>query len=190
MVQHLRVAIPLLVHHYKCLKKQFYLTDIESYSSMSKTIIKTRKADENHQVVTFTLQDDNRNRQKRPCKTCPWRKDKVGIFPAEAFRHSAPTGYDIPELIASGEMPSTFACHKTGLKAPSTCAGFLLAESSNHNLSLRMAQMRGEDVLSGVQKGEAPLFDNYYDMAVANGVPTDDPRITPCWRPKKNNPDR
>ncbi|AQT06740.1 DUF6283 family protein [Acetobacter persici] len=145
------------------------------------TVIRIRPADDKHQVVTFSVKGSARKKQKRPCHDCPWRKDRVGIFPPEAFRHSAPTGYDIPETVMLGEKPSTFACHQTGVKAPSTCAGFLLAQSSEHNLALRMS---GEDLTEGVEDGGHELFETYYEMAVANGVPADDPRITPCWRPR------
>lgn len=148
-----------------------------------KEVILTRPAGDDHQVVTFSVEGRSRKKQKKPCKNCPWRKDRVGKFPAEAFRHSAATGYDIPETVLLSERPSTFACHQTGLEAPSTCAGFLLAESSRHNLALRMSN---EDPTAGVEDGGHDLFGNYYDMAVANGVPTDDPRITPCWRPNKS----
>lgn len=53
----------------------------------TKTIItEVRTADWNHNVVTVTGGEGASC--KRPCKRCPWRKDAVGEFPAEAFRLS------------------------------------------------------------------------------------------------------
>lgn len=72
--------------------------------------------DDNHQVVTVV--GGERNFMKRPCADCPWRKDAVGIFPAEAFRVSAHTSYDM--------STSAFGCHSAGSVQPKTCAGFLL----------------------------------------------------------------
>ncbi|NRB41637.1 MAG: hypothetical protein HRU20_24730 [Pseudomonadales bacterium] len=57
--------------------------------------------DENHQVVT--VEGVDRKYMKRPCPDCPWRKDAVGVFPAQAFRVSAHTSYDMNE--------HSFGCH-------------------------------------------------------------------------------
>lgn len=32
--------------------------------------------------------------RRKPCEECPWRVDKTGGFPAEAFQHSANTAED------------------------------------------------------------------------------------------------
>jgi hypothetical protein len=74
----------------------------------------------------------------------------------------------------------TFACHMKGAERPATCAGYLLSSSAYHNLSVRMKAMRGELNLDKVSDGGHKLFDNYREMAVANGVKPRDPRIKPC----------
>ena len=111
--------------------------------------------------------------RREPCATCPWRLDSpVGRFPAQAYRESAPTAYD-------GAM-NTFACHESGAGRPAKCAGFLLRNADN-NIGVRLAIMRGEydpatvNLPPGVQ-----LYDSYRDMAVANGVDTDDPILSLC----------
>ena len=141
-------------------------------------ITNKRMAGKDHAVLTLEGQDKKRARPS-PCPECPWRKDAVGVFPAEAFKHSAPTGYDVPELIAKGITPSTFACHAQGSNKPADCAGFLLSQSAAHNLALRMRTGKPPKVAN--PEG-LDLFQDYYQMAVANGVPPDDPSITPCWR--------
>lgn len=127
-----------------------------------------RLADENHQVVT--VEGGRGGYRKKPCKDCPWRKDAVGVFPAEAFRLSANTAYDMAE--------KTFGCHTSGTSKPATCAGFLL-RGAGHNLSVRLGYIAGryhDDVTDG---GHA-LHDNYRSMAIANGVDKDDPVLALC----------
>jgi hypothetical protein len=63
-----------------------------------------------------------------------WRVDANGEFPAEAFRHSASTAYDMAQ--------HTFACHESGSKKPATSAGFLL-RGADHNLAVRLGFMTG-----------------------------------------------
>ncbi len=107
-----------------------------------------------------------------PCSTCPWRIDQpTGRFPAQAFRESAHTAYDMAER--------TFACHKTGAAAPRTCAGFLL-RNADHNLAVRMGAAMGRYKLHEVSDGGLALYRDYRSMAVANGVPADDPTLRPC----------
>ncbi|WP_455289311.1 DUF6283 family protein [Cupriavidus necator] len=43
--------------------------------------------------------------RRKPCGKCPWRVDATGELPAEAFRHSAETAYDM--------ATHTFACHSS-----------------------------------------------------------------------------
>jgi len=109
----------------------------------------------------------------KPCATCPWRKDAaIGFFPAEAYRVSANTAYD-------GSM-STFACHDSGKENPATCAGFLLVNAAN-NMGVRFAQMDGRlDVDRVGNPDGVALYASYRDMAIANGVDPDDPRLAPC----------
>ncbi|WP_074921837.1 MULTISPECIES: DUF6283 family protein [Delftia] len=122
---------------------------------------------ENHQVVTVT--GGGGSYRRTPCENCPWRVDAVGEFPPEAFRHSARTAYDMAQ--------ESFACHASGSAKPSTCAGFLLRGAA-HNLGIRLKQMRGDCL--DVRDGGHELHKNYRAMAIANGVPADDPVLAAC----------
>lgn len=125
-------------------------------------------------VVTIMSRDgpDHHPHCLQPCPECPWRKDSaIGAFPAEAYRHSARTAYDMAQ--------TTFGCHMAGKGKPLTCAGFLL-RGADHNLLIRLAQIRGRLDLSKVSDGGAPLFESYAAMAIANGVRPDDPVLAPC----------
>lgn len=132
-------------------------------------VLDARYADWNHQVVT--VKSDRKNACKVPCKDCPWRRDAVGVFPAEAFRLSAPTAYDMSDR--------TFGCHTTGSSKPTICAGFLLRGSA-HNLKVRMNLIAGDIDLSKVSDGGVDLFNSYAEMAIANGVAPEDPVLKPC----------
>lgn len=132
-------------------------------------IIQERPAGPDHQVVSIAGGSNHRYRRK-PCPTCPWRKDAVGEFPAEAFRHSAETAYDMSER--------TFACHESGSEKPAHCAGFLL-RGADHNLSIRLARMRG-DIVDDVTDDGRALHESYRDMAIENGVDPEDPVLDPC----------
>lgn len=126
-------------------------------------ITKATPADENHQVLT--IQGGDRKFMKKPCKDCPWKKSAVGVFPAEAFRISAHTSYDMNQ--------HSFGCHSAGSEQPKTCAGFLL-NGSYHNLGVRLRLITGDYDLSQVSDGGHELFENYKAMAIANGVSPDD----------------
>lgn len=108
--------------------------------------------------------------RREPCETCPWRIDAIGEFPAEAFRHSAPTAYDL--------ATHTFACHTSGKTNPATRAGFLL-RGADHNMSVRLAYIQGR-LKDDVSDGGHSLHDNYRAMAIANGVDPDDLILAPC----------
>ncbi len=126
--------------------------------------------DENHQVVTLTGKDGGYLRS--PCSECPWRKDQpVGAFPAEAFRHSAATAYDASY--------NKFACHMSGVAKVKSCAGFLLRNADN-NIGVRLELIAGSIDLNQVTDGGLELYASYRDMAVANGVPPDDPALLRC----------
>jgi len=132
-------------------------------------ITRVRPAGPDHQVVTVVGRKTISYR-RTVCPTCPWRKDAVGQFPAEAFRHSANTAYDMAK--------HTFACHASGTNKPATCAGFLL-HGSEHNLAVRLARIRGE-IQDDTSGGGHDLFTSYTAMAIANGVPADDPCLAAC----------
>lgn len=135
-------------------------------------IIQTRLADDNHQVLTVAGPGDRH--RKTPCSDCPWRKDAVGIFPAEAFRLSADTAEDMAE--------KKFGCHQSASEKTATCAGFLL-RGADHNLSVRLLAARGN--LPEINDGGHDLFDDYFDMAVANGVDPTDPALSKIRRVRK-----
>ena len=134
----------------------------------SAKVVRTRPADDNHQVVT--LEGGAGGYCRKPCADCPWRVDATGVFPAEAFRLSAPTAYDMAQ--------TRFACHQAGADHPRTCAGFLL-RGADHNLSVRLARMQGQ-VYEDVSDGGHQLHAGYREMAIANGVAPDDPVLLPC----------
>lgn len=131
-------------------------------------------ADDSHAVLSLASDTDDGPLQHRrtPCPECPWRKDAPrGAFPAEAFRVSATTAYDMAD--------SMFGCHMSGAgEAHRTCAGFLL-RGAQHNLLVRLAaayeRYDPETVSSAVE-----LYEDYRSMAIANGVDPEDPAIAPC----------
>lgn len=134
-------------------------------------ILARRPAGPEHMVVSVRAVDKEKfSHRKEPCPKCPWRIDAVGEFPAEAFKHSAETTYDMSQHL--------FSCHDSGVKKPAVCAGFLL-RGADHNLSVRLAYMSG--LYKGeVQDGGHELHSSYKDMAVANGVSPDDPVLAKC----------
>lgn len=131
-------------------------------------ITQVRAAGPDHQVVT--VEGGHGTYRLEPCPKCPWRVDAVGEFPSEAFRHSASTAYDMAQ--------NTFACHDSGARKPALCAGFLL-RGSHHNMSVRLKMIQGER-FDDVHDGGNELHANYRAMAVANGVPQDDPVLAAC----------
>lgn len=146
-------------------------------------ITQRRSAGPEHQVVT--VEGGSRSYRRSPCPTCPWRKDAVGEFPAEAFRHSAQTGADGATISGPdglAEASHTFACHTSGTEKPATCAGYILR--SQDAIGWRLAVIRGLFDPRQVSDRGIALFDSYYEMAVANGVPPDDPALRTCrpWR--------
>jgi len=132
------------------------------------SIKEIRPADHEHQVVTVT--GGKGAFRKKPCRGCPWVEENAGTFPAEAFRLSANTACDMAQ--------KQFACHESGTNKPATCAGFLL-RGADHNLSVRMARLKGERFM-GLAPDERALFADYRAMAIGNGVPADDPAIRDC----------
>lgn len=131
-------------------------------------ITRVRPADANNQVVT--VEGGKGCYRKQPCPKCPWRIDATGEFPAEAFRHSAGTAYDMAE--------HTFGCHEAGSKKPALCAGFLM-RGADHNLTVRLRYIRGE-LRDDVHDGGHELHKNYRAMAIANGVSADDAALAAC----------
>ncbi|WP_455233403.1 DUF6283 family protein [Geopseudomonas aromaticivorans] len=135
-------------------------------------IEQVRPAGDEHQVVTVSRASDEggRSYRRKPCADCPWRRDAVGKFPAEAFRHSAETAYDLSEHV--------FSCHASGIRKPAVCAGFLL-RGAYHNLSVRLGYIKGH-FADDVSDAGLELFDGYREMAIANGVDPDDPVLALC----------
>lgn len=133
------------------------------------TVIRSRPAGSQHQVLT--VESTGTRYRRQPCGGCPWRRDRAGDFPAEAFRHSASTCYDAAML--------TFGCHESGARRPAICAGFLL-RNAEHNLLVRLAVARGTLDLAAVSDGGLDLFESYREMAIANGVAPEDPALAAC----------
>lgn len=136
------------------------------------TIERTQLASDEFGVVSVRTEAGHGDHMRAPCAQCPWRKDvPTGVFPAEAYRISAHTAEDA--------ALSTFACHMSGAGSPRTCAGFLL-RNSVHNLQVRIQLAQGRLDLRKVEDGGLPLYASYREMAIANGVPPDDPAIARC----------
>jgi hypothetical protein len=131
-------------------------------------VVAVRPASDKDQVVT--VEGGRATYRRKPCSDCPWRVSAVGEFSAESFRHSASTAYDMAQ--------STFACHQSGVKSPSLCAGFLL-RGADHNMMVRLMRIQGR-LKNDVTDGGVALHDSYRDMAIANGVDPDDPVLKPC----------
>jgi hypothetical protein len=129
-------------------------------------VTNARLADESNAVIT--VEGGEGLYRREPCPDCPWRKDAVGKFPAEAFRISAPTAYDMAD--------HTFGCHSSGSKKPATCAGGILGQPHNFNLRMGWVQGKYRDVTDGGHE----LFETYREMAIANGVDPEDPVLAPC----------
>lgn len=139
---------------------------------MKKKAVETnrRMAGKDHAVLTMT--GGCGGYRRKPCEQCPWRVDQTGSFPAEAFRHSARTAHDMAS--------ETFACHMAPKGHPSLCAGFLLQNSDN-NFAVRLKAHKGEFEREKVgNPDDVELFGSYREMAIANGVPADDPAIARC----------
>lgn len=137
-------------------------------------IIDVHACDDVAHVITVATRrvDSHAAYRREPCAECPWRKDApIGAFPAEAYRHSARTCYDM--------AATTFACHMSGRTNPATCAGFLLSAGAQHNMLVRIAAMNGKLDLRAV-KSRVALYSTYQQMAIANGVAVDDPCLRAC----------
>ncbi|MCS4088956.1 DUF6283 family protein [Rhizobium sp. BK176] len=132
------------------------------------TIHETRVCSNDYGVTTVETRGAGAHAHRRkPCKECPWRMDvPTGVFPADAFRESANTAYD-------GAI-NTFGCHMNKASAVATCAGFLLRHSDN-NIGIRLSLTGDRIDLDSVEDGGFPVYASYRDMAIANGVPADDP---------------
>lgn len=143
----------------------------------SARITDTRVADANN--VVHTIHGGGKGYCKTPCEQCPWRVDQTGSFPAEAFRLSALTAYDMAQNV--------FACHMAGAENPKTCAGFLL-RGGDDNLAVRMGRAGGRYM--DVEDGGHELHESYRAMSVANGVDPSDPILRDCMPEARDNPHR
>ncbi len=132
-------------------------------------VVAVKPVDEGHQVVS--IEGGGGSYRREPCPGCPWRVDQTGVFPAGAFKHSAPTSYDMAQ--------SVFACHESGAKKPATCAGFLMRGAA-HNLAVRLGYSSGRYDFDAISDGGHELHASYRAMAEANGVDPDDPVLAPC----------
>jgi hypothetical protein len=109
--------------------------------------------------------------QRTPCIECPWRLDQPpGRFPPERYIVLAESAWDMAVV--------QFACHKSPEGQEFGCAGWVL-QSSAHNYGARMAASRG--VLNPAEiSSPYPLYETYRALAIANGVPPDEPALVPC----------
>lgn len=132
-------------------------------------IVKTSPADQNNQVLTVV--GGSGLYRRKPCGGCPFKCENRGSFPAEAFRISASTSYDMAQ--------NTFACHEQGTDKPAICAGFLLVAADN-NMSVRIGIMRKKIDMRQVHDDGNELYESYHHMAVDNGVDPEDPVLKEC----------
>nr|WP_255593518.1 DUF6283 family protein [Acidovorax sp. sic0104] len=112
------------------------------------TVLKVTPAGQDHQVVS--LKSQSKSYRKEPCPGCPWKTANAGDFPADAFKVSANTAYDMSTHV--------FSCHESGSRHPATCAGFLLRGADN-NLSVRLSYINGKfqnDVTDGATNCSIP----------------------------------
>ena len=138
-------------------------------------VTRRRMAGPDHAVAT--LEGGAKLYRREPCATCPWRVDTVGEFPPEAFRHSANTALDAVAAILHGRLGDAshlFACHESGAEKPATCAGYILG--GDQGIGWRIAVSLGVFDPREV-RSDVPMFDSYRAMAIANGVPPDDPAL-------------
>jgi hypothetical protein len=142
-------------------------------------IVATTRCSDDYGVTTVEMTGaEKRHQRKKPCSQCPWRSDlPVGVFPADAFRESAKTSYDMAE--------SVFGCHMSKIESgPHTCVGFLLRHGEN-NLQVRFATAEDRFDFEGLNDGGYPLYESYREMAVANGVDA----AESCLEPVRGNDD-
>ena len=97
--------------------------------------------------------------RREPCPGCPWRIDQTGVFPPQAFEHSANT--------AEPGSLHTFGCHESGIEKGATCAGFLLRGAAD-NEAARILIADGRIDPPQVSDGGHHLHGTYSDMARAN----------------------
>lgn len=103
---------------------------------------------------------------KKTCPECPWLRDvPPGKFTPSRFIALAPTAYDLAMTV--------FACHQSPEGREFTCAGAALR--LHHNLRLRLARIDRRAI-----QATGDLYNDYREMAVANGVPTDHPALERC----------
>lgn len=148
----------------------------EGRAARAAKVKERRMAGEEHAVIT--VEGGGGQYRRRPCEDCPWRKDAVGKFPPEAFRLSANTGTRSEHLmVAKDNWHHTFGCHQTGPDKPVTCAGYIIKgyDAIGWRVAVSRRKFDPDKVRTNV-----PLFEGYYEMAVANGVPPDDPTLEVC----------
>lgn len=116
-------------------------------------------------------------RALRPCAECPWRLDQPsGRFPADRYRALAATARHTDGIC--GVTAPLFACHKSTEGRDIACAGWL-AVCGADQLNMRLAVVRGRLDGAALQPGQdwPDLHPDYIALAVANGVPADDPAL-------------
>jgi hypothetical protein len=115
-----------------------------------------------------------KNYAPAPCAECPWRTDvPPGRFPPARFIALAKTAYDM--------ALEQFACHKAPDSRAFGCAGFVL-RGATHNLGARLS-INAQRLDPRAVSSPFPLYCDYREMAVANGVEPDHPALAACRSP-------
>lgn len=84
-------------------------------------------------------------------------------------------------FVGANSRGQEHAVHEESPGGRGECAGFLLSDSAQHNLIVRLKQRKGALDLAQVKPTKGVrLFRTYRAMAVANGVPADDEVLKPC----------
>lgn len=101
-------------------------------------------------------------RATKTCDECPWRKDvPTGRFPPERF-------IKLRRTVEQGFSP-IFACHKSQEGTDVACVGYLLRDGENNWIVRIAASDRAFDPMKLEATG--PLYEDFEEMARANGVP-------------------
>lgn len=98
---------------------------------------------------------------RKTCSECPWRRDvKVGKFPPSRYAELAET--------VEQDFGPIFACHMSTEGQDTPCVGYLMRDGEN-NFRVRLMIFDG-DVKLNELSSDAPLYDNFAQMARANGL--------------------
>ena len=108
--------------------------------------------------------------KRRPCKTCPWRKDaELGYWHQDHYRDMAKS--------CQRDGPNQMMCHQSRDTNQIVCAGWVLVLGFDA-IGVRRAVHNGDfDPNRDFESGGLELYDSWEEMAEANGVYTPDYRV-------------